>query len=377
MKKNHLVLGMIMAASASVTTAAPASLPDQKSSGWVGVFGEYYNPDNQKPEPIGYLEDGKGLGIEAGWRFDEKWAARAEFAQDYLGRKKSRLGGVDAEDSGHRFGADILYFLNQDDLYVFTGVKHQNLEGQRTLLDVGVGKHWQLSERWKAITEGALYQDVDESLIDFGLKIGLAYEFGFTQSKSKRVSTPTAPVVKSAVDEVIDEVIDDVIEEVNELDNGATDTDGDGVVDRLDQCAVTPTTDKVDESGCSVLTEKEVSISLNVNFANNSAKVTNPNDAQFVDFAAFMSRYSNSQAAIEGHSSAGGAASYNLRLSQQRADSVRQLLIKQYGIDSTRLTSEGFGETRLLDKSNTAEAAKRNRRIEVKVTAKQVTVDKK
>ncbi|HCM04463.1 MAG TPA: hypothetical protein DIC30_00460, partial [Oceanospirillales bacterium] len=174
-----------------------------------------------------------------------------------------------------------------------------------------------------------------------------------------------------------DEVIDDVIEEVNELDNGATDTDGDGVVDRLDQCAVTPTTDKVDESGCSVLTEKEVSISLNVNFANNSAKVTNPNDAQFADFAAFMSRYSNSQAAIEGHSSAGGAASYNLRLSQQRADSVRQLLIKQYGIDSARLTSEGFGETRLLDESNTAEAAKRNRRIEVKVTAKQVTVDKK
>ena len=91
-----------------------------------------------------------------------------------------------------------------------------------------------------------------------------------------------------------------------------------------------------------------------------------PNSAEFAEF---MARFPNTKAVIEGHTSAVGTESYNQSLSEQRAAAVRQLLVDQYQVGAERLTSVGYGETRLLDPSNTPEASRINRRIEAKVTA--------
>lgn len=385
----------------AVSLIAPA-VSANDNTGWVGIFGEYYNPDNNKPEPTGYLEDGNGVGIEAGWHLSEDWAVRVELAKNYLGRKKSDIRGLDVEDEGIRVGADVLYFLTDDQWYVFSGLKHQEIEGQRTLLDLGFGKHWELSERWQGITEVAAYQDIDESLLDFGLKLGIAYKFGFSNSDAAKAATAAAAGGVAAASTSRDELNDAVSEgrasaanEVSAANEAASadaaaagaavlagaaaliDSDNDGIADDMDKCAGTPATDKVGADGCSVLTEQEVSVALNVNFANNSVEVANPNDSQFAEFAAFMKRFGKANAEVEGHSSAGGAASYNQKLSQQRAEAVRTLLIEQYGVDASRLTAKGYGESRLLDTSGTAAAAKRNRRIEVKVSATQVSAEQR
>lgn len=395
MKKSFLATAI---AASLITPVAAAN----DNAGWVGIFGEYYNPDNNKPEPAGYLEDGNGVGVEAGWYVSEDWAVRAELAKNYLGRKKSDVRGLDVEDEGIRVGADVLYFLTDDQWYVFSGLKHQEIEGQRTLLDVGVGKHWELSERWQGITEVAAYQDLDESLLDFGLKLGIAYKFGFSNSDATKAATAAAAGGAAAAATSRDELNGAASEEYASAANDVSaaseaaaadasaagaaalaaaavliDSDNDGIADDMDKCADTPATDKVSEDGCSVLTEQQVSMALNVNFANNSAQVANPNDAQFAEFAAFMKRFGKANAEVEGHSSAGGAASYNQKLSQQRAEAVRTLLIEQYGVDASRLTAKGYGESRLLDTSGTAAAAKRNRRIEVKVSATQVSAEQR
>jgi OOP family OmpA-OmpF porin len=83
-----------------------------------------------------------------------------------------------------------------------------------------------------------------------------------------------------------------------------------------------------------------------------------------------MKRYGNTNAVIEGHSSSVGSAEYNQFLSQKRADSVKNMLSTTYGIDASRLTAVGYGETQLKDTANTGEAHKANRRIAVKVTTK-------
>ncbi len=79
--------------------------------------------------------------------------------------------------------------------------------------------------------------------------------------------------------------------------------------------------------------------------------------------ATFMKKYPNTSALIEGHADNVGTSEYNLKLSQQRADSVVQYLINQQQIKASRLTAKGYGETRPRAYNTTSEGKQNNRRI--------------
>jgi outer membrane protein OmpA-like peptidoglycan-associated protein len=66
---------------------------------------------------------------------------------------------------------------------------------------------------------------------------------------------------------------------------------------------------------------------------------------------------------IVGHTDARGNREYNLKLSQQRADSIREALVNPFGVDHRRLDALGLGEEQLLRRSN-PEAAE-NRRVQL------------
>ncbi|MFI5185567.1 MAG: OmpA family protein [Chitinophagales bacterium] len=66
---------------------------------------------------------------------------------------------------------------------------------------------------------------------------------------------------------------------------------------------------------------------------------------------------------VDGHTDNTGTAPHNLTLSQQRADAVKDQLIKM-GIDASRLTSKGFGDTKPIGDNNTLEGKANNRRVE-------------
>ncbi len=69
---------------------------------------------------------------------------------------------------------------------------------------------------------------------------------------------------------------------------------------------------------------------------------------------------------IQGHTDNTGAKAANLTLSQQRADAVREYLVKTGGIAAARLTAVGFGDTKPVA-PNTTEAGKaQNRRVELR-----------
>ena len=66
---------------------------------------------------------------------------------------------------------------------------------------------------------------------------------------------------------------------------------------------------------------------------------------------------------VEGHTDSRASDSYNMKLSQERADAVRQYLIDQ-GVASERLVAIGKGEREPLDSRETPESWDLNRRVE-------------
>ena len=67
---------------------------------------------------------------------------------------------------------------------------------------------------------------------------------------------------------------------------------------------------------------------------------------------------------IIGHTSSDGEDAANLELSKQRSAAVKDLLIKEYGIDEARLKTEGKGETQPVGDNKTKEGKMQNRRVE-------------
>jgi len=67
---------------------------------------------------------------------------------------------------------------------------------------------------------------------------------------------------------------------------------------------------------------------------------------------------------LEGHTDSIGAEAYNQGLSERRAKAVMQYLIKG-GVDSARLSTVGYGESRPIAPNNTKEGRAKNRRVEL------------
>jgi OOP family OmpA-OmpF porin len=72
----------------------------------------------------------------------------------------------------------------------------------------------------------------------------------------------------------------------------------------------------------------------------------------------------NVKVLIEGHTDSTGSASYNLRLSQKRADAVKNNFVSN-GVAEDRIISKGYGETKPLQPNETADGRAANRRVEV------------
>ncbi|SFV53969.1 OmpA domain protein [hydrothermal vent metagenome] len=99
-----------------------------------------------------------------------------------------------------------------------------------------------------------------------------------------------------------------------------------------------------------------------VAFKFNSMDLTD-NSKKLLDRAAnTIKKYPQFTYIIKGYTDNRGRAEYNLKLSGQRANKVREYLISQ-GVDAGLLTSKGFGEENPIASNDTAEGRKKNRRV--------------
>lgn len=79
-----------------------------------------------------------------------------------------------------------------------------------------------------------------------------------------------------------------------------------------------------------------------------------------------MNENKDKRVALSGHTDSIGTEKYNQGLSERRAASVKNYLVKK-GVDGGRITSQGFGETKPIADNKTKEGRAKNRRVEIKV----------
>jgi OOP family OmpA-OmpF porin len=147
------------------------------------------------------------------------------------------------------------------------------------------------------------------------------------------------------------------------------DTDGDGVPDYLDKCPGTPYGARVDSDGCPEKLKETITRRLDIKFDTAKAFVQPQYYPQIEAVAQILREYVQTTVTIEGHTDNVGKADYNQKLSQQRADAVREILISQFNIDPTRVMAIGYGLTRPIASNSTPMGRAENRRVEAVVTA--------
>jgi outer membrane protein OmpA-like peptidoglycan-associated protein len=148
-----------------------------------------------------------------------------------------------------------------------------------------------------------------------------------------------------------------------------TDRDNDGVEDDMDKCP--DVAGIVELKGCPrpVLPTAEVQAQLNeyaktILFNTGKASVQAASAVTLNEITEILTKYPSAQFTIEGHSDSVGSATFNEKLSNERALSIKEYLVKN-GIDGLRLMSLGFGETKPVATNATSAGRTQNRRVEI------------
>ena len=161
--------------------------------------------------------------------------------------------------------------------------------------------------------------------------------------------------------------------------HGDGDEDGDGVPDSRDKCPGTPKGVPVDANGCPpapqaavveevVVVKEETIVIRDVHFQFDSAKLTAADTAKLDTVATRLKQEApGAQLRVSGHTDSVGKDAYNQKLSEKRAHSVVEYLIKSGVPRSSFVSVTGAGESHPVADNKTAEGRALNRRTEIQI----------
>ena len=319
---------------------------------WFDIGGHVANPD---------FDDTQLFGVQAGLRMNE-----ALSLQLWL-----ETGDLDFESSTQEADLDQLFatvrwHYHDNELLGFepytgftVGRKRIELAGssdaEATLAGPEMGLQRAISQRLVLDLGVRPTYSFDDERWDGQLYAGLNLVFGKTtvREQAEQVKEDTTAKAKQAVQAA----------------TAPLDSDGDGVIDANDQCPDTPAGAKVDENGCPMMLERSVSETLNVQFETGGAQVKESSMADIERIAKVMVEYPETSLVIEGHTDSVGNADFNRRLSQQRADAVKAVLVERFEINADRIDAVGKGEDEPVADNGTAEGRAKNRRVETEISA--------
>jgi OOP family OmpA-OmpF porin len=176
-----------------------------------------------------------------------------------------------------------------------------------------------------------------------------------TSCKSKKVIAKPAEVETVIAAEPVK-----VVEPVEK------DTDGDGIPDSKDDCPEEKGTSE--NGGCPVVVIDYSKINFkNIQFEFNSSVLKTTSYTTLDMIATQMKKFDKISFVLNGHSSAEGSEQRNMMLSVDRANAVKAYLVNN-GVNTGRLKTEGFGESKPVASNDTEDNKAKNRRVEIEIT---------
>lgn len=299
-------------------------------------------------------------------------------------------------DNNNYLNAGIALGKNIDDSFIdqieIAYMRSDSLEYEGTNGNTNVNRAFLNAVKKFALTEklsaygllGAGYQDVTQELGDFedsallnygvGLRYdipyygialkgdvrhllaiknnqnSLMYTFGLALPLGKKYSETIAATVPVVGEAVMEESI------VEPIKAAPMDDDKDGVLNQFDKCPNTSPGVKVNKDGCFE------TVNLNINFDNNSVQIKDQYMKNIETFAKILKQNKSLTATIEAHTDSKGSDAYNQNLSERRAVAVVNEL-KKLNVDSSKLSSRGYGESQPIASNDTEEGKALNRRV--------------
>lgn len=377
MKHLPLLLAMAAAVPVSISTAQAAERPEGL---YIAPSLSYvFNDEDYN------LDDGVGASIALGHRYDSPWAA--EFALLYA--ESNFDNNVTSSDGDHyQARLDALYHIELDGEftpYIVAGLGYGSWESDsrgdadQTQVNAGLGIMHMLTDQVAFRSDLRAVFDIDEDELNGLFNIGISYFFDkptkavpMTKMKEKVIPAPRPMLVdgdKDGIPDASDRCPNTGLGVSVSSDGCPLDSDNDGVYDSSDRCAATPVGAKVDEKGCRIKLAETVKLSMQLNFKSGSNDIQPEHASEIAKVGKFLKQYPDSAVVIEGHTDSQGSAAFNQQLSEKRAASVREFIIKNYNIASSRISSLGIGEVNPIADNSTASGRAQNRRVVAVVKA--------
>ncbi len=203
---------------------------------------------------------------------------------------------------------------------------------------------------------------------------GLEFTLGSRDKENLTFANPVATLYDELKDPSLRNEVEALKQRVSTLESTVDllnkDSDGDGVSDKFDKCPNTPAGTVVDGSGCPIKFPEPVEKNIvsesypNIQFEFDSS-VLKTESYPTLDKLARELRESNGTVTLDGYASAEGTEAYNLNLSKDRANAVKQYLVNA-GVPASSITVNAYGESNPIASNATEEGRRLNRRVEIK-----------
>jgi OmpA-OmpF porin, OOP family len=390
MKKKVVGLTMILLLATVITGQTEVRTGEYSITPFIGGYNFEGNQD---------LKNAPVYGLRGGYNFTKNWGVEGIF--NYVATEYTTLAG-NPDVNVYGFGIEGLYHFMPESrfvpfLAVGAGGQRYNASGgikdrDKFTVDYGAGLKYFLTDNL------ALRADVRHVILPLHdhynnllYTVGLSFSFGGEKKAPEVVTSARAaePVAEASVKVIRDTDGDGVPDELDKCPDTPTgvkvdkdgcpiDSDKDGVPDYLDKCPGTPAGVKVDKDGCPPPAVKKAApapamekaivekgrATLIVEFDTDKSVVKKKYNEEIGKLAAVMKKYTDIKITIEGHTDNVGGAKYNQKLSERRAEAVKTYLVKEFGIETSRLSAIGYGLTKPVASNTTKEGRQKNRRVE-------------
>ncbi|ASK33433.1 OmpA family protein [Alloalcanivorax mobilis] len=379
MDAKRFLASSIACASLSVaaTTAFAADIPDRYfyigghiSQQWLDI-GDHYDGDGYFTDDASGLDEVTLPGGQLGYRFNRDWSVQAWWERNqahlqnpddkvfitnsFLSLRKHFNTDSSIEPYFGMGGGEMRTEFNGDsgdDFKEGVGGFEFGVQAglaRNLVLDVGARPTYSFrSERW----DGEVYAGLN-------LLMGTAYD-----NEPTEVTDVATDSDGDGVPDTSDRCPGTPAGAAVDATGCELDDDGDGVVNSKDQCPDTPARALVDDKGCQKYLTKDIKETLYVEFGLDKSEVRKTSYPELENLANRMYQYPSANLVLEGHTDSTGSEAYNQKLSERRAAAVKTVLVDEFDVDSSRITTEGYGEAQPIADNKSREGRAQNRRVE-------------